>query len=259
MDAFDLDDIDGAFYWECCRADFRAAVERARAEYRASPNDAPIYALADEFRLPAPTVWRRVTEEVPVPMRHPPIGIDTDLGCLYVAVVSGDWGGQRVVRAITDLLSDASEDILTLVRGSDSDQYRVDIEIERRDFTPPDHGGYAHRGSIFVQIALPLPGWGVIAAAYDAAVARHGWQVFLPLHSAVREEKNVALRTWGIGFLIGLGADFYGSRRDVLDALGEPHATVTKTADAKNRTALLERVPEAEPFLGLRARRRKST
>ncbi len=100
---------------------------------------------------------------------------------------------------------------------------------------------------VLVHVGLPLPAPGIVAGLYDAVViGDKKWNAAL-LGNANRQEKRVALRTWAVGLLLAAGRKVDTAMREVCAALQEPE--VTQVQFVEDRRRLVERVPEAQPYL----------
>jgi hypothetical protein len=109
---------------------------------------------------------------------------------------------------------------------------------------------------IVVVVGLPLPPAGTIANLYDNNVRRERqWHERLT-GAPVRQEKHVALRTWATGLLVASGCKTRDAMRDVCAIIGEDE--VTQVQFTEDRLRLVERVPEAKPFLYAKPPRRSS-
>jgi hypothetical protein len=107
---------------------------------------------------------------------------------------------------------------------------------------------------IAVVAPLPLCSKGAVGREYDAAVRdQHRWHLLLPDANETRQEKDVALRTWGVGLLLRHGERFGAAMRRVCEA--GPLQEVSQSRFNVDRQALLKRVPEAAPFLMQRQNR----
>jgi hypothetical protein len=100
---------------------------------------------------------------------------------------------------------------------------------------------------ISVTLSLPLPPEGVIAHMYDTIVReQHKWHLELP-GSESKQEKEVALRTWAVGLLQEGGDRFMDAMGAFASATGL--IEVGQTRFGQDRARLLDRVPEAKPYL----------
>src|SRR5262249_53675865 len=102
--------------------------------------------------------------------------------------------------------------------------------------------------AIEVQVGLPLPPPGTIAREYDAVVREvQGWHRELPGGMPVRQEHDVAVRTWAVGLLMVAGQRFSDAQTAVCERTQSPVVSQSRFNDDRRR--LLQRVPEARPFL----------
>jgi hypothetical protein len=106
---------------------------------------------------------------------------------------------------------------------------------------------------IAVHVPLPWYSRGGVGREYDVVVrSEQKWHLLLPDAEATRQDKEVALRTWGVGLLCGMGQRFGPAMRRVCEA---GHLLeVSQTRFGTDRKKLIQRVPEAEPFLMQRHR-----
>lgn len=106
---------------------------------------------------------------------------------------------------------------------------------------------------VAVFMPLPLPPRGSVGREYDAVVrGQYRWHLELPGAGASRQDKEVAIRTWGVALLLGAGRQFGQAMRLVCEAgrLSE----VSQTQFGVNRQHVIERVSEAKAFLMQRKR-----
>jgi hypothetical protein len=107
---------------------------------------------------------------------------------------------------------------------------------------------------VIVTVAPPFPPPGTIATLYDDIVLRQRrWHERLA-GIPTRQEKRVALRTWAIGLLVGAGRKTALAIREVSAILGEDEISQVQFTEDRHR--LVERVPEAQPFLYAKPPRR---
>ena len=289
LDRVDLNEIDGEFYWKICRDDIFGplsgvaaayAPRRAEGRIRIDEVDADLNELAmtdppvaprspflrDYFRvgkdLPEGVV-RRLLYGVPIPMREPMFifqdeSVSGTQALIYSRSVIGDELDKGITAEINryparprhrrDADSAGSADTVSLhidfalVTDPDSEQF-------------PDLGDSNLLPFIVVTVPDPLPPEGVIARAYDAIVReQHRWHLDLP-GSGTKQEADVALRTWAIALLMAGGERFMDAQGEV--ELRTGHRGVTQTRFGQDRARLIERVPEAEPYLYARGDRSK--
>ena len=100
---------------------------------------------------------------------------------------------------------------------------------------------------ILVETPLILPPEGTIAREYDALVRGwHGWHRDLP-GGVSRQEKEVAIRTWVLGLLMGEGETFNQAMSKIQTVL---HLDgIAQARFGQDRKQLIARVPEAKPYL----------
>jgi hypothetical protein len=98
-----------------------------------------------------------------------------------------------------------------------------------------------------VVIHRPAPPPGTLACDYEQVVrGEKQWHLTLP-GGGTTQEKEVALRTWAVGLIMGAGIGFNAAMRQVCDRLDTPE--VSQACFTSDRRRLVERVPEARPFL----------
>jgi hypothetical protein len=296
-----LEEIDGDFYWYCCRADLLESLRTCRTQYpsftdpipdHTSPAAQLLYlrhALAWAVRLrdifdelfdsyPLP-VFERLITGAPVPVRVPEAFRcwEDDGTVCRVRVYSGVTTGAEVEQALRDLER----------QYGGSAWGEPGLAIDRDEWVlPPDNPPRSPRGRIlalrngdpnvvclakFVEFHLvegpaysgerepvcfpyvevvvhsPPPPPGTIAHDFDQVVCEdRQWHLRLP-GAGTTQEKEVALRTWGVGLLMGCGLGFDEAMRRVCEQMETPE--VSQACFGNDRRRLLERVPEAQPYL----------
>lgn len=106
--------------------------------------------------------------------------------------------------------------------------------------------------SIEVMARLPLPPEGLVADIVDRLVTANGWRERLEelTGAANGQEPRTAIRTWAIGLLHYRNAVPYQEAcRLVLEALGDARTYLERSQFYPDRDLLVERVPQARPFL----------
>jgi hypothetical protein len=103
---------------------------------------------------------------------------------------------------------------------------------------------------VMCSVAYPFPPEGTIAALYDAIViGQRQWHHQLyGFQTEGIQTVDVAIRTWAIGLLVGLGVPYSEAENRYKDVLG----LVGRLADpafSVDRKNLLKRVPEARPYV----------
>jgi hypothetical protein len=201
-------------------------------------------------------VWQRLLEGERVAMRAAEAEVrinDLDSShnrTLRLKVFSGAWTGKQVeeeVRrlAVTARLADTSS--IVTARGAIALNIGfafVDEAQARGEAFGNEPLRYPY---VLVEVPLPLPPEHTIQREYDALVRQEcGWHLELP-GSGSRQEMVVALRTWTVGLLVYDGTA-------VNDAIDEVHTQlklgdITQSCFGLDRKRLLERVPEAAPYL----------
>jgi hypothetical protein len=274
LETVSLETIDGEFYWRCGRPEFVTVLEAAR---RVGP-PVPVEELATvagmrkhdayvKFRawagriVPLPVLDALVRDE-PVAMRMPQVTLHEQLtpdGEDYVQwasilVYSGLWTGADVERSV------ASAPTWRKAHNPGLGKDWVSVQV---DFAFIEDTAQARRywrsvaplrvPFIAMQVGMPLPPTGAIAREYDAIVRdMHGWHLRLPDAMASRQEKEVAVRTWAVGFLVAGGVTFGQAMPRVCGATGL--IEVSQTRFGEDRKRLMVRVPEAAEILMQRKR-----
>jgi hypothetical protein len=201
-------------------------------------------------------VWQRLLEGERVAMRAAEAEVhmnDGDSGhtrMLRLKVFSGAWTGKQVEEEVRRLavaarLADTSSVVMPRAAMALNVCFAFADEAQAREeafgHEPPRYP------YVLVEVPLPLPPENTIRREYDALVRQErGWHLELP-GSGSRQEKVVALRTWTVGLLVHEGTA-------VNDAIDDVHTQlnlgdITQACFGQDRKRLLERVPEAEPYL----------
>lgn len=287
--AVDLDAVDGEFYWRICRLDLLNQVEarcaalppavaaaRDNASHREEPSE--VFAIlrqqlrhaaavrtmeAEIARLYPEVVWRRLLDGERVPMRaaeaevrRPFGGAPQELTGLRLRVFSGAWTGADVEAEVQRLDTDPAR---RLVPGSGPSDGTVEVRVAfafgdaaraRSDAWDDEPPRFPY---VEVAVPFPLPLPGVVGREYDAVVRQDlGWHLALP-GAETRQDKEVALRTWAVGLLAADGERVAEAMRQVCARAGVQE--VSQSRFGQDRQRLLERVPEARPFLFARGDR----
>lgn len=234
-------------------------------------------ATAAEF-FPYP-VLRRLINDHRVPMRAPLVTRDAHQGTPFrytIRVTSGAWRGADVEAALWDTVEHVERMGTERFRSGSGDAGLIFTDLPADDPTPePRTGGHLPGDPstvhvefrlvsaapeedaepawtrqvpyVEVRIYLPLPPEGVLARQYDAVVRdRQQWHLALPGTTGA-QDKEVALRTWAVGLLISDRRSFASAMREVHEAVGIPE--VSQACFTADRKRLLERVPEARPYV----------
>jgi len=281
LEVIDLDTVDGEFYWRACRLDLLDRVEgfckvglkpasSDSLDYDAhqNPDDAlailrqevrranVVYATeAEAASLYPRAVWRRLLEGERLAMRAAEAVVRNSGGdggmTLYLKIFSGAWTGAEVEAEVRRQDPDRS---MWLDSGGPKDEPDGDVRLAI-DFAFADEararaeadGDSSRFPFVLVTIPLPGPPAGVIAREYKALVCdQRGWHLGLP-GGGTRQEKEVALRTWAVGLLMTHGMGFGEAMQIVCQGVGP--VEVSQTRFGQDRKRLVERVPEAAPYL----------
>jgi hypothetical protein len=226
-----------------------------------------VMTVTDEAgRLYPRIVWQRLLEGERVAMRAAEAAIHVDASdateppLLRLKVFSGAWTGRDVEEEARRVISGTRYGRFEAPSGLRDDlSLRLrftlgDAERARGEAFADDPPRFPY---ILVEVPLPLPPEQVIAREYEALVReQRAWH--LELHgSGSRQDKEVAIRTWTVGLLVGIGVA-------VNDAIGDVHiqldlGDITQARFGQDRKRLLERVPEAEPYVFSRAASMENT
>lgn len=286
LDPIDLDAIDGEFYWRCCRTDLLLAVEKLkellqehRGRERGVLNEKgqsildAYYQLLARFQPDFPNIQQHLVNGDWIRLRdggitHVQLGADRPFGFglgresatwVELRVTSAAWSGAAVEQRIRSYI-DTPQVADNWGRRFDPSPPRPKGSVSvRADFqlvTPGDDScsldsvfGRAPLAlpHILVWVGLPLPAAGVLASLYESVViGDKKWNLELQ-GVANRQERRVALRTWAVGLLVAGGRKTNLAMAEVCALLGEPE--VTQVQFTEDRRRLVERVPEAKPFL----------
>jgi hypothetical protein len=101
---------------------------------------------------------------------------------------------------------------------------------------------------VVVTVGYPPPSVHTIANAYDGYFRDHPWLQLELGGGRSNEDKDIAIRTWSIGLLMREGLTFARAVRELEPVLG--YLELSQAADLDARKRLIERVPEAKPYLG---------
>jgi hypothetical protein len=218
-------------------------------------------ALGDEAALLYPeVVWRRLLEGERVAMRAAEAEVrgpfdGGDPPGLILRVFSGAWTGAQVEDEVRRLVAGRPEwfeRARVVPTRSTAVGVWVDFSLgEQRHAMADGEDGVAPRSPcVEVSVPVPLPPPGAIAREYDALVRNEfKWHLGL-LGGGSRQDKEVAVRTWTVGLLMAEGMLFpdamhvCASRTELLE--------VSQSRFGQDRLKLLERVPEARPYIFVR-------
>ncbi len=264
--------VDGIFYWEAARGDFAARIARLREQWPQLPAISETgpdwvysrsWALHDiwaDFNVPMPAAEAHIVYYRPLSVREAVIAaVAPKHHPLYdewlrIDIRSAMWDGDRVAEEIA---RSVGYDRLLGPRwlqpiprtGDDSEiRIRFDPIPSTENNAPP---GACDAIRVEVAIAPDLPAPHLIAALYEARVRAKGLHERLPDGGAARNRQHqrpaVAARTWATGLLIGVG---YLYRSAVAIAASELAVdAVDYRTFQDDRRRLLDRVPEAKPFI----------
>jgi hypothetical protein len=269
-DELDLDGIDGEFFWRCCQYDIWSAIERTRAIAHSTGRhhllamqvtEDDVIVAFDLSRF-GPSGWLKLRDGLVThyfPSEGDPLGAPRNsgehAGRVELLVFSNRWTGADIEERIRSYITDPN-------RGIDDDGRRcwfgqAESIFVRVAFTFVPAGNAAPtpfrsfrrfvRPHVVVVVGAPFPPAGTIAKLYDDnVVAKEQWDKLLA-GTPKQQEKRVALRTWAVGLLVGSGHRTARAIRDVSDVLGEEE--ISQVQFTEDRRRLVERVPEAQPFL----------
>lgn len=290
LENVDLDEVDGEFYWRCCRTDLHVRLaelcsRRPRPigarksqgevaphsdddlEGLVEPSD-PVAFLREGLRyanelldladratevFPS-TVWPRILDGERIAMRavsaevHGPRTPGSLDHTLYLKVFSGAWTGEQVEDEIRRQVQKGSRWLVLPPERAGTGVYvRVGFSLARDLEAAGGETEAAGSPHVAICAELPLPPPGAIAREYDALVRRERqWHLLLP-GGGSRQDKEVAIRTWAVAMLMTEGMVFGDAMAEVHRVTG--FGDVSQARFGQDRTRLLERVPEAEPYL----------
>jgi hypothetical protein len=273
IDSLTLDEIDGEYYWRICRdnmlgplIDLGAPFAPPGADGHTSFEEVTKYLFDNkelanayvtrvrpQFDEVPYHVWLRLWDPNPIPLRPSDIWAKDANTVLEVRVYSRAWSG---VDLEAELAWRRNENPSWFgLDAPDTVSIRMDVALVR----DPQKGGRFYTFSpypipvIEITLPFPLPSEGVAGRAYDAIVRdQQQWHLELP-GGGTKQEKEVALRTWAIGLLMAGGETFTEAQREVDSLTGR--SGVSQTRFQQNRKQLVERVPEAKPYLYARGDR----
>jgi hypothetical protein len=207
-------------------------------------------------RLYPGVVWRRLVDGERVAMRAAEMEVrlqhsdDDGLPTLGLKVFSGAWTGKQVEAELRRMATYAERwhpierkelDETVKIRVSFAFADETQARADARSDDPPRFP------YVLVEAPLPLPPEKTIEREYDVLVReqRH-WHRALP-GGENRQEKEVAVRTWTLGLLIRQGETFNHAQAAMHERL--QLGDITQTRFGQDRKRLIERVPEARPYL----------
>lgn len=228
-------------------------------------------ALADEAaRLYPGVVWRRLLDGERVAMRaaeaevlHLPGGAEGGAE-LRLRVFSGAWTGAQVEDELRRLADDAQ--VRRFVAAPRPPGNGIEVRLAFAfvdgggDLDDPAADGQPRSPYVEVVAPAPLPPKGTVTREYDALVrGERGWHLALP-GGGSKQEKEVAVRIWAVGLLVAAGELFGEAMHAVAGRedgapVGHTRADragltpVGQTRFGQDRQKLVERVPEARPYL----------
>ncbi len=255
-----LDEVDGAFYWWCCRANDVPNPFAARSDDWTREELTALHAEAPD--------WFRWTEEGHLPrIRAPWIRLGFH-GSVLMGIPSREWRGCDVaddIRAWVRRVEDnpASQEFFTPEKYESIDGVCLQIRawFKRAHsfaFTPhpslvPDR--FEDRlprpllgfPVVLVDLPLPLPPFSVIEAFYDGVViGEKQWHLQL-VGESNQQTVEVAIRTWAIALLARSGMNVNKAIDLVADHTRNDSISQERFNQARRH--LRARVPEAAPYL----------
>jgi hypothetical protein len=273
IDVVTLEEIDGEYYWRICRDDLFEPLIDLAASFTPHgaegplPYDQAFLALGSDHEkvvaflntarplideIPR-HVWIHLGKPKPLPLRPSSFGVSNEATAFQARVHSRAWTGADLE---AELAWRREEDPSWFAPdASDMVSLRIDFALVRE---PPPVSLLSEFGPYpvpFIEITLPfpLPSQGIVGREYDAIVRdQRQWHLELP-GGETKQEKEVALRTWTVGLLMAEGKTFTDAQREVESRTG--HSGVSQARFIQDRRRLIERVPEAEPYLYVRVPR----
>jgi hypothetical protein len=287
LDAIDLDEVDGEFYWRICRDDLVEQLARLAAElapnaaegrtaidevFQDLPYDSPERGAFFEGTRPIreampPHVWarlvhprphldqrspadpRRAVSPMPIALRPTRFDFNEASTAMMISVFSRVWSGADLEAELSWQRSALRE---WFAQGAAE---RVSLRIEFALMREPPTDRLLPPGLHpipFVEVVLfhPLPPAGVVGREYDAIVReQRRWHLELP-GSVTKQEKEVALRTWAVALLAAGGERYTDAQNAVASRTGLVEVGQVRFTQA--RLKLIERVPEPAPYLYVR-------
>ncbi|MFN8678794.1 MAG: hypothetical protein U0Z70_20615 [Thermomicrobiales bacterium] len=288
-DALPLDTIDGEFYWRICQEPVARLLEHYTEPLPPELGPRPVPPAVFWERLQwlraREQVWAAFTythaallEPVPdavlhylrlgdrVPMRPPTVWM-TEAHPLFpntlvyvLEVHTGEWTGREVTKVLEREMAndpflaswqDIAADTVVARFGEEAILCQMTAFLHREkprpgarwsDWRPKDFP------CIDLVLPLPVPDASLVAQFYDLRV-RHQrrWHEHLPGGRASNQQKHVAIRTWAIGLLQATGRTFHQALDAVLDLCEKDD--LTQSCHGDDRRVLLQRVPEARPYV----------
>jgi hypothetical protein len=287
-----LDEVDGAFYWGVCREDLTSAWQQQKklvdADDLAGPDDRRhLFNLLHDIEMESPGApqWSdfpRFGMRSPITLNTGSILADIEIptfdvgvrrkiggasGWVLVGVRNSLWTGDEVEHQVLKVAQGRPDWLDQWIdRGGQEPGFGAlsMVSFHFYDSNTLEYQSLLTSGSrpvtpetpvIVCSVRLPLPPKGTIAAIYDATViGKHKWNTRLHGYGTGHNQTvDVAIRTWMIGLLMGTGVKFTEAQREAESLF---LASITQTGFIQNRSFLVDRVPEAEPFLFQRKRRR---
>ncbi len=264
-DAIGVDEVDGEFYWRCCRADLSDGWDLLRRGSSAGypivlPSIEAAAALAERTGLDAQAAFDHALTRRPIPMRFARIkvvdgSVDAWSGpiappVLCARVAAGSWTGASVERAIARWVRDHRPDLLP-----EFDHPERHTAIHLAFSLAAGDAATGVPATVLVEVGLPFPWPGTIERDYDAIVrAANQWHLTL-VGKPTRQTPRVAVRTWAVGLLTAGGWSFDDAQKDVFEAfpgLVQPTDTASGLSYSgfeRSRGLLIKRVPEAAPYV----------
>jgi len=260
-----LNDVDGMFYWECCRQDFVASLSRLIEGLPEDPDHRRHEilrgfmpeALHDVFGIPLEWSYARLMSGVSVPIRpllirasagtSSPFLLESIVATVTTATIDGIQFANSLFHWFENRRNKMAEGHIFYFHA----QGDLDIKETRLRFHQESWG------DIVVRVWLPLPNKTVLAATFDAYVSDNiEWQRLMPGYEAksLRPSLKVTIRTWVVGLLVGSGWTWNDAMTHAEHNLGLPETA--QPGFNNDRDRLLLRVPEARSFLYQRPRRK---
>jgi hypothetical protein len=263
-DAMALDEIDGEFYWRLCRGEAldqmlplirRVAGETALENMK--PKEFILAHMGDPQRsrgmlegtntmvygLPQ-FVWSAFVYGNKIPMRSPTEIFLLKTKPMVMLRVFAPYIRGEDLESILDYFvaphhPEPEDPVSIWSRYTFHQTYIVGQQSS-------DHQNSVVPPHIEILASLPIPP-GFIGREYDAIVRQERqWHLKL-LGTETPQDKQVAIRTWGIALLMREGASFQRALRELESVMGS--LDLSQEADRQARNRLFERVPEARPCL----------
>lgn len=271
-----LDEVDGAFYWYVCRDEEIEAINDLWLEGKDDESIAPLYALEAQF--PNAESYLRGGYWPPMrgtlvsweqnelsPIRAPSFSDERVIAMgfwLCLGITNSRMSGEdveEIARQHRDHARASAPQTFQVLESRSSQFVGMHFQLYPADSfrLAPEHRVPEAVGDrdwrlkspvVFCRLHYPFPPDGMIASAYEGIVrTQHRWHTELYGYGeGVRQEIEVAIRTWAIGLQVASGVRFNDALRTVETYL---QTSISNPGFTEDRKRLVRRVPEAREFL----------